>query len=178
MEYRRCGKTDLMISAICLGGHWKRLVNIIGGTEPQGWMTQDIDRDDFQANRQAIVTRCIERGINYVDACCREEILAYSKALRGRRDKMYLGYSWHIKESRFEDWRSAKNLKRGLDEGMREAQLEYVDLWRISLLVDSHQHSQAELEAAIEALDWAKQTGRARFTGVSSHDRPTPEETD
>jgi len=172
MEYRRCGKTELMISAVCLGGHWKRLVNLIGGTEPQGWMTQDIEREDFQANRQSVVTRCIERGVNYVDACCREEILAYSKAIRGRRDQIYLGYSWHVKESRFEEWRSAKSLKQGLDEGMREANLEYVDLWRISLLVDSHQHSQAELESVIEALDWAKQTGRTRFTGVSSHDRP------
>jgi predicted aldo/keto reductase-like oxidoreductase len=85
---------------------------------------------------------------------------------------MFFGYSWHIKESRFEEWRSAARLKQGLDEGMREAGLEYVDLWRISLLVDSQQHSQAELDAVAEALDWAKKSGRARFIGVSSHDRP------
>ena len=86
MEYRRCGRTGLMISAICLGGHWKRLVKIIGGSEPEGWMTTDIDRRDFQKNRYDVVNRCIDRGINYVDACCREEILAYAKALTGRRD--------------------------------------------------------------------------------------------
>jgi predicted aldo/keto reductase-like oxidoreductase len=171
MEYRRCGKTNLMVSAACLGGHWKRLVNVIGGKEPAGWMTSDIDREDFQKNRHDVVTRCMERGINYVDACCREEILAYAKALTGRRDRMYLGYSWHIKESRFEEWRSAEKLKQGLEEGMREAGLEYVDLWRISLLVDSQQHSDAEIESVVEALDWAKKSGRARFTGVSSHDR-------
>ncbi|MHC4807402.1 MAG: twin-arginine translocation signal domain-containing protein, partial [Planctomycetota bacterium] len=79
MEYRRCGRTGLIVSAVCLGGHWKRLVKIIGGAEPEGWMTSDINRRDFQKNRHAVVTRCIERGINYVDACCREEILAYSK---------------------------------------------------------------------------------------------------
>lgn len=171
MEYRRCGRTGLMISAVCLGGHWKRLVKIIGGQEPQGWMTTDIDRRDFQGNRYDVVTRCIERGINYVDACCREEILAYAKALKGRRDKMYFGYSWHIKESRFEEWRSAKKLKQGLDEGMKEAGLDYVDLWRISLLVESSRHTAAEVEEAAEALDWAKKTGRARFIGFSSHDR-------
>ncbi|RMF88048.1 MAG: aldo/keto reductase, partial [Planctomycetota bacterium] len=172
MEYRRCGKTNLLVSAVCLGGHWKRVVNVIGGKEPAGWMTMDIDRDDFQKNRDEVVSRCIDRGINYIDACCREEILAYSRALRGRRDKMYFGYSWHIRESRFPEWRSAAKLKEGLDAGMREAGLDYVDLWRISLLVDSHQHTTAEIEAAIEALDWAKKTGRARFGGVSSHDRP------
>ena len=171
MEYRRCGKTGLMISAIALGGHWKRVVKMIGGEEPAGWMTMAIDRDDFQKNRHEVVTRCIERGINYVDACCREEILAYSKAIKGRRDKMFFGYSWHIKESRFEEWRSAKKLQEGLDEGMKEAGLDYVDLWRNSLLVDSRQHTEAEVEAAITALSWAKKTGRARFVGVSSHDR-------
>jgi len=172
MEYRRCGRTGLMISAVCLGGHWKRLVKIIGGNEPEGWMTTDIDRSDFQKNRYDVVNRSIDRGINYVDACCREEILAYAKALKGRRDKMYFGYSWHIKESRFEEWRSAKKLKQGLDEGMKEAGLDYVDLWRISLLVDSSRHTEAEVEEAAKALDWAKKTGRARFIGFSSHNRP------
>ena len=172
MEYRRCGRTGLMISAVALGGHWKRLVKIIGGSEPEGWMTTDIDHSSFQQNRYDVVTRCIERGINYVDACCREEILAYAKALKGRRDKMYFGYSWHIKESRFEEWRSAEKLQQGLDEGMKEAGLDYVDLWRNSLLVDSHQHTEGEIEEAVKALDWAKKTGRARFVGFSSHDRP------
>jgi aryl-alcohol dehydrogenase-like predicted oxidoreductase len=172
MEYRRCGKTGLTVSAVCLGGHWKRLVKIIGGAEPEGWMTSDINRRDFQKNRYDVLTRCIERGINYVDACCREEILAYSKALKGRRDKMYFGYSWHIWESRFKEWRSRKKLQQGLEMGMKEAGLDYVDLWRISLLVDSSQHSKTEVEEAVAALDWAKKTGLARFTGISSHDRP------
>jgi len=172
MEYRRCGKTGLMVSAVALGGHWKRLVNLIGGQESPGWMTMNIDSAEFQKNRAEVVSRCIERGINYVDACCREEILAYAQALKGRRDRMYFGYSWHIWESRFPEWRSAKKLKEGLDRGMKEAGLDYVDLWRISLLTESSRHSQGEIEEAMAALDWAKQTGRARFTGVSSHDRP------
>jgi predicted aldo/keto reductase-like oxidoreductase len=172
MEYRRCGRTEMMISAAVLGGHWKRVVNVIGGKEPEGWMTMEIDRQDFQKNRNDIVTRCIERGFNYVDACCREEILAYAKALKGRRDQMYMGYSWHITESRFPEWRSTNKLKEGFDAGMKEAGLDYVDVWRISLLVDSHQHSEAELDEAVAALDWAKKTGRARFIGFSSHDRP------
>lgn len=171
MEYRRCGKTNLMISAVALGGHWKRLVKVIGGEEPEGWMTTDIHREDFQKNRADVISRCIDRGINYVDACCAEEILAYSRALKGRRDRMYFGYSWHVKESRYEEWRSQEKLQQGLDEGLLEAGLDYVDLWRISLLVDSRQHTEAEIEAAMGALEWAKKTGRARFTGVSSHDR-------
>jgi aryl-alcohol dehydrogenase-like predicted oxidoreductase len=172
MAYRRCGRTGLTVSAVSLGGHWKRIVKIIGGKEPKGWMTMAIDRRGFQKNRHDVVSRCIERGINYVDACCREEILAYAQALKGRRDKMYFGYSWHIRESRFPQWRSRKKLQEGFDRGMKEAGLDHVDLWRISLLVDSHKHSEKEIEAAVAALAWAKKTGRARFIGLSSHDRP------
>ncbi len=172
MEYRRCGKTGLMVSAVALGGHWKRIDKIIGGEHVPGWMTMKIHLPEFQKNRRDVVTRCIERGINYVDACCREEILAYSRALKGRRDKMYFGYSWHIWESRFKEWRSRKKLEEGLDLGMKEAGLDYVDLWRISLLTESSLHTEAEIEEAVAALDWAKKTGRARFIGVSSHDRP------
>jgi aryl-alcohol dehydrogenase-like predicted oxidoreductase len=84
---------------------------------------------------------------------------------------MYFGYSWHIKESRFEEWRPLDKLKQGLDEGLREAGLEHVDLWRISLLTDSVRHTPAEIEDAVAALDWAKQSGRARFVGFSSHHR-------
>ena len=172
MEYRRCGKTGLTVSAVALGGHWKRVNSVIGGKPSPGWMTMKIDRPEFHANRHEVLTRCIERGMNYVDACCREEILAYAKALEGRRDRMYLGYSWHINESRFPEWRSQEKLQEGLDAGMKEAGLDYVDLWRISLLTQSSRHSEAEIEAVVGALEWAKRTGRARFTGVSSHDRP------
>ena len=172
MEYRRCGRTDMMISAVSLGGHWKRLVKIIGGSEPEGWMTTAITNREFQKNRHEVVTRCIERGVNYVDACCREEILSYARALKGRRDKMFFGYSWHILESRFEEWRSAEKLQQGLDEGMKEAGLNHVDIWRISLLTDSSRHTEREVEEAVKALDWAKKTGRARFIGFSSHHRP------
>ncbi len=131
MEYRRLGKTGLMISAVVLGGHWKRVVKVIGGSEPRGWMSMAIDNKNFQKNRHDVLSRCIERGFNYVDACCREEILAYARALKGRRDKMYFGYSWHIWESRFKEWRSAKKLQAGLEKGMKEAGLKYVYLGNV-----------------------------------------------
>jgi aryl-alcohol dehydrogenase-like predicted oxidoreductase len=160
MEYRRCGKTNLMISAVCLGGHWKRIDKV--APTPA----------DFEKNRYDVVTRCIERGINYIDACTGGEVMAYSKALKGRRDKMYLGYSWYENESRFEQWRSFEKLKESFQNGLKRAGLEYVDLWRITLHEQSGRHSDAEIEAAAKALEWAKKAGLARFTGVSSHDRP------
>ena len=66
MEYRRLGKTNLQISAVCLGGHWKRI---------------NVMKQDFDENRHDVVSRCMDVGINYIDACCRSEVLAYSLSL-------------------------------------------------------------------------------------------------
>ncbi len=172
MEYRRCGKTNLMISAVCLGGHWKRLDGIIPGLfQKRGWLSAKLDDPDFEKNRYDLVTRCIERGINYIDACTGQEVIMYAKALKGRRDKMHLGYSWYQHEIRRANWRTFEQLKRSFDSGLKEAGLDYVDLWRVTCHSSSSRHTQPEIEALIKTLGWAKKTGRARFTGISSHDR-------
>ena len=172
MEYRRLGKTGLMVSAVAMGGHWKRVDTMVGSAASQGWLAQDLQGSAFLRNRADVINRCIDRGINYIDACVPEEILAYSKVLKGRRDKIYFGFSWCSQESRIPEWRSRKKLMQTLDQGMKQAGLEHVDLWRITLLEQSIQHSTAEIDDAMAALDWARKTGRARFTGISSHHRP------
>lgn len=173
MEYRRCGKTNLMISAVCLGGHWKRLNTVIPGLfQGRSWLSAPTDDERFEKNRYDLVTRCIERGINYIDACTAQEVIMYSKALKGRRDKMYLGYSWYQNEVRRAEWRSFDKLKESFDNGLKTAGLDYVDLWRITCYEQSSRHSDAEVEQLARALEWAKKSGRARFTGISSHDRP------
>lgn len=53
--------------------------------------------------------------------------------LKGRRYKMYLGFSWHTREPRYPEWRTGKKLLEGFDKSLKEAGLDYVDLWRISL---------------------------------------------
>ncbi len=171
MEYRRCGKTDWMISAVCLGGHWKRVNLMVPGLfEGKSWLSADLTSEDFHKNRYEVVSRCIERGINYIDACTSEEIQMYSKALKGRRDKMHLGWSWYQQESRRRPWRSAKKLTESLDQGMKRSQEEYVDLWRITCLSNG-EHSEQEAEWIAEALTTAKKAGKARMTGISSHNR-------
>lgn len=172
MEYRRLGKTGLMVSAVALGGHWKRVDTMVGSAASQGWLSEDIQGSEFLRNRAEVVNRSIERGINYLDACTPEEVLAYAKVLRGRRDKIYFGFSWYAQESRFPEWRPRKKLRQTLDQGMKQAGLDHVDLWRITLLEQSIQHTDAEIEEAMAAIDWARKTGRARFTGISSHHRP------
>jgi aryl-alcohol dehydrogenase-like predicted oxidoreductase len=188
MEYRRAGKTGWMVSAVCLGGHWKRVNQVVPGLfDGQSWLSANLESKEFEKNRYDVVTRCIERGINYIDACTKQEVIMYAKALKGRRDRMYLGFSWYQEEMRSLSNQMAKaekagkpmppgwitqKLKEALDNGFKATGLDYVDIWRITLFEQSSQHTDAQMEEMFEALDWAKKSGRARFIGFSSHDRP------
>jgi len=156
MVYRRLGKTDLMVSAVCLGGHWKR-VNVMG--------------QDFDKNRRDVVTRCLERGINYVDACCRPEVCAYAKALKGRRDQMYMALSYCGHEVRNADYRTADKLMQSLDELLGMSEQEYTDLWRITCFEPGGRHTFNTSCEIVAALEKAKKQGKARHIGLSTHDR-------
>jgi hypothetical protein len=171
MEYRRLGKTGLMVSAVCLGGHWKRIDKMMR-TEGVGWLTGSIENPDFQKNRYEVVTRCIEVGMNYIDACWSNEVMAYTRAVKGRRDKIYMGCSWGDKELRFADYRTKEALLKTLENGLKTSGLDYADLWRITMHEQSGKHTEGEVEEMMKALEAAKKQGKARFTGFSSHDRP------
>ena len=172
MDYRRLGKTGLWVSAVCLGGHWKRIEKVIGTSEINPYGLPGAEHaDPFHRNRHEVVGRCIDAGINYIDACTGGEVIAYARALKGRREEVYLGYSCYEKEPRMEGWRTKDKLLQGFDEGLREAGLEYADLWRITMHEQGGQHTQAETDEMIAALAEAKERGTCRFVGVSSHDR-------
>ncbi len=149
MEYRRQGKTNLMVSAVCLGGH--------SGSNQQ--------------ERNEIVSRAIDIGINYIDACTRGEVIRDAKALRGRRDKMYLALSHCGNEIRNENFRTSKKLLEVLDGLLKESNQEYTDLWRITCYEPGGRHSFDTACETVEALEKAKKQGKARFIGFSTHDR-------
>lgn len=149
MEYRRQGSTNLMVSAVCLGGH--------SGSNVE--------------ERTEIVSRCIDAGINYIDACTRDEVLRDCKALKGRRGKMYLSLSHCDNEIRNEDFRTAKKLLEVLDGLLKESKQEYTDLWRVTCFEPGGRHSFDTASELVEALETAKKQGKARFIGFSTHDR-------
>lgn len=149
MEYRRQGKTGLMVSAVCLGGHSR---------------SNDQERHD-------IISRCIDAGINYIDACWDNEVKRDAKALKGRRDKMYLGLSHGAKEVRNENCRTSKKLMEALDELLKDSNQEYTDLWRITCMEPGGRHTFETASEIADALEKAKKQGKARFVGFSTHDR-------
>ena len=149
MEYRRLGKTDIMVSAVGLGGH---------------------SRSNLE-ERTEIISRCMEAGINYIDACWDNEVKRDAKALRGRRDKVYLALSHGVKEVRQADFRTSKKLLASLDELLRDSKQEYADLWRITCMEPGGRHTFNTACEIVDALEKAQKQGKARFVGFSSHDR-------
>src|SRR5271157_5469123 len=174
MEYRRLGKTGLMVSAVCLGRHWKR-ISTTGVKDIKPFDSWDyLKAPGFFESRDKVMSHCIEVGINYVDAMAAVEVVAYGQLLKGRRDKFYLGYGWWAREPRIPEYRDPKRLMQAFDENLKQAGLDYVDVWRITLpmegVPDLGELQRVE-DAAIEGLTRAKKQGKARFTGVSTHNR-------
>ena len=158
MEYRRLGRTNLMVSAVSMGGHWKRIPYADGSA-------------DFKKNRREVMAACLDHGINYIDACWYGEVLVYAEALRGKRDKIYFGFDWTGgRDPNLSG--SLERMKQQLDQGLKEAKLDYVDVWRVTMREQITRNTQKEIETVMAALEWGKKTGKARCTGVSTHHRP------
>src|SRR5512145_169214 len=81
MEYRRLGRTGLMLSAVSMGGHWKQIPYADG-------------TDDFKKNRREVISAALDHGINYIDACWSGEVMAYAEALGDQRERIYFGFDW------------------------------------------------------------------------------------
>lgn len=172
MQYRRLGRTGMWVSAVCMGGHWKRVAAVIGHK------VHDIRApgpgpalEALRKNRYEVLSRCMEVGINYIDACTEHEVSVYGPALKGRRDKMYLGFAMWPKCPRNKKWCKADALLETLEKGMARAKVDYVDVWRL-VASSPGRHSEADEQEFAKAFAKAKEQGKARFTGVSSHGRP------
>jgi predicted aldo/keto reductase-like oxidoreductase len=168
MDYRRLGKTGLMVSAVGLGGHWKRVATVVGGGP-----RFSVADAAFMKNREEVVDRCLAVGINHYDTVDDVEVFAYAKLMTpARRKLMYVGYGHQQVEARRPELRTKAALMKGLDDTLQKTGLEYVDWWRLILYENGGAHTFHEIQEVVAALDQAKQQGKARFTGVSSHDHP------
>lgn len=167
MTYRKLGKSGLMISELSLGGHWK---NREGN---RYWATFADDKcpEDVAQNRTAIVSKCIELGINYVDLTTPAEALAYGEAVKGRRDRMYIGYSDHILCMRDKNNRTVAAQTREIDEGLRRLQSDYIDIFRPQADMQGR-HTDEEIAAVVEAFEKAHKQGKVRWLGMSAHNGP------
>jgi aryl-alcohol dehydrogenase-like predicted oxidoreductase len=156
MEYRRLGKSGIWVSAIALGGHWKRC---------------PFEGAEFEKNRTEIMAQCLDNGFNYVDACYTGEVLAYAKALKniGKREKIYMGFD--AGGARRVENRNRKALIADFENVCRESGLDYVDVFRVTCLEPGGEHTFNDSWEIAEAGERLVKDGKVRIFGISTHDR-------
>ncbi|MHC4756185.1 MAG: aldo/keto reductase, partial [Planctomycetota bacterium] len=167
MGYRKLGKTGLILSEVSLGGHFKnrkgeRYWKVLKNDEVPG---------DIAKNRIDVISLCIDLGINYVDLGSSGECLIYGVALKGRRDKMFVGADDFMLCPRSPKRCTVKKLTFDIDECLRRLGMDYLDIWRMKADMEGKNTDQ-HVETMIEAFQKAHKAGKARFLGISSHRRP------
>jgi len=166
MKYRRMGKTNLMVSEISLGGHWKTRE----GGRVWAFFANDEVPEDVAKNRTEVVSACIDAGINYLDITTPAECLSYGAALKGRRARMIVGADDHRLGIRDFDNCSVPRQIKNVEECLRRLGTDYLDIWRVQARMDGSskdEHMEVCVETAVKLL----KAGKIRHFGVSSHNR-------
>jgi L-glyceraldehyde 3-phosphate reductase len=159
MQYRRCGKSGLLLPAISLG-----LWHNFGGVDPL-------------ENGRAMLRRAFDLGITHFDlannygppAGSAEENfgrILHSDFL-AHRDELIISTKagWGMWPGPYGDWSSRKYLLASLDQSLRRMKLDYVDIFY------SHRPDpQTPVEETMSALDHAVRSGKALYAGISSYD--------
>lgn len=171
MYYRRLGKTNLMISEISLGGHWRAPWRDRSGGWWWGKFIKKEVPEDVARNRTDVVSRAIDCGMNYVDLTGAEECLAYGAALKGRREKMIVGADDSKLCPRRDEYCNVKSQIYNVEQCLRHFGTDYLDIWRVQAKMDGT-NTDADVEAMIEAFKKLHKAGKAKHFGISSHSRP------
>ena len=158
MQYRRTGRSGLLLPAVSLG-----LWHNFGAERPL-------------ETQRAIIRRAFDLGITHFDLAnnygppygSAEEnfgrILASD--LRPYRDELVVSTKagYDMWPGPYGDWGSRKYLLASLDQSLARMGLEYVDIFY------SHRHDpDTPLEETLGALDSAVRQGKALYVGVSSY---------
>ncbi len=158
MQYRRCGKSGLLLPAISLG-----LWHNFGGV-------------DTLENSRAMLCRAFDLGITHFDLAnnygpppgSAEENFGHimKTHLAGYRDEIIISTKagWQMWPGPYGDWGSRKYLLASLDQSLMRMGLDYVDIFY------SHRPDpQTPVEETMSALNRAVQSGKALYVGISSY---------
>ncbi len=112
-----------------------------------------------------VIRRALDLGINYFDTaeCYRNGNgeIDLGKALKGQRDKAIVATKWHVNRKT-----QATDLLASLDASLERLGMDHVDLIQIH---GADGIAQVESEPVWEAFTKARDDGKARFNGFSTH---------
>lgn len=158
MEYRRCGKSGLMLPAISLG-LWHNFGHI----------------DSFQ-NAESILKLAFDCGITHFDLAnnygpppgSAEENFGkiFRKNFIPYRDELVISSKagWGMWDGPYGDWGSKKYLVASLDQSLKRMGLDYVDIF-----YHHRPDPDTPLEETMATLDLFVRQGKALYVGISSY---------
>jgi L-glyceraldehyde 3-phosphate reductase len=158
MEYRRCGKSGLLLPAISLGlwhnfGHIDRLEN--GREILKTAFDSGITHFDL-ANNYGPPPGSAEENFGKV---FKDNFLPY-------RDELIISSKagWGMWPGPYGDWGSKKYLVASLDQSLKRMGLEYVDIF-----YHHRPDPETPLEETMATLDLMVRQGKALYVGISSY---------
>jgi len=158
MQYRRCGRSGLLLPAISLG-LWHNFGHL-----------------HLEREQRAIIRRAFDRGITHFDLAnnygppygAAEEFFGRMMAtdLKPYRNELVISTKagYDMWPGPYGNWGSRKYLLASLDESLRRMNLDYVDIF-YSHRVDP----ETPLRETIGALKTAVDSGKALYVGLSSY---------
>lgn len=153
MQYRRLGKTNLMVSEIGLGAEW-------------------LERHNYEECK-AIIDRADELGINILDCWMSEPNVRtkIGKALAGRREQWYIqghiGSTWQ--NGQYVRTRELEKVREAFQDLLDRLHTDYIDLGMIHFVDETaefHKIMDGEFLSYVKGL---KQKGIIRHIGMSTH---------
>ncbi len=158
MNYRRCGRSGLLLPAVSLG------------------LWQNFGEDRPLTTQRAVVRRAFDVGITHFDLANNygppygSAEANFARILhddfRHHRDELVISTKagWDMWPGPYGDLGSRKYLLASLDQSLRRLGLEYVDIF-----YHHHYDPQTPLEESLGALHTAVISGRALYVGISSY---------
>ena len=171
VRYRILGRTGLKVSELGFGGHEYRrpLPTTLGR-----W--GEIDMEKFlraQPERNRLIKRAIEAGVNYFDTTHEEEAKSLGLALKELRVRddihlsiMILGLFNKMAESPRSQYRQI--IIDDVEEKLKSLQTDYADI--LTLLFPERNYSRERMAAALEVFKEIKEKEKIGFLGASSHE--------
>ncbi|HSB52196.1 MAG TPA: aldo/keto reductase [Dissulfurispiraceae bacterium] len=146
---RRLGKTEEHVTIIGLGGE--------GVLRTYG----------YENEAYSLINRALDLGITYCESAraYSGSESYYGKALRERREAIFLASKSHARDKR--------GAQDQLEETLRNMKTDHLDLWQVhDVRTDEDVEEIFGPSGAIEAFAEAKRRGFARFIGVTGHHDP------
>jgi uncharacterized protein len=149
---RRFGKSDVIVSAMALGGHTFATAKT-------------------KAESIRMVHEAVDGGITFMDNAWdyhdgrSEELMG--EALQGRRDKVFL------MTKLCSHGRDKRVALKQLEQSLKRLRTDHLDLWQIHEVVyDNDPDLHFAEGGAVEALAEARQQGKVKFVGFTGHKSP------